>query len=139
MQWAFGATGLIALIRLTVSDVAGNFAPFIPFVIAVVVSAWYGGLKPGLLATALSLIAADYLFVPTQHSLRIESLTGSVTLAVLAVAGLFINMTCESLHRARHLLEEERENLRRSLEAQVVASRPCCSISAPRSSRKLLT
>lgn len=115
---AIGATGFVALVRLTVSDTAGNFAPLIPFVMAVVIAAWYGGLVPGYLATTLSTLAADYLFVPTQHTLRIESLTGGVALGAFVVTGVLITLACESLHRSRRSLQSEQENLRRSLEAQ---------------------
>jgi len=38
-------------------------AHFLPFTLAVIASAWYGGYVPGLSATALSFLAADYFFV----------------------------------------------------------------------------
>src|SRR5689334_6981307 len=90
------ATEIVAFIRLAVSSVAGNFAPLIPFVAAVVMSASYGGLKPGLLATALSALAADYLFIPTHHSLDVETLNAGVALGVFAVTGILISIACES-------------------------------------------
>lgn len=116
--FAVAATALVACVRLTVSDTAGNFAPLIPFVGAVVVSAWYGGLWPGLLATSLSTLAADYLLVPGQHSLRTHTLTGAVALGAFFVTGVLISFACESLHRSRRLVEQEQEKLRLSLEAQ---------------------
>ena len=116
---AIGATAAVAISRLIVSDTLGNFAPLIPFVISVVIAAWYGGLKPGLLATALSAVAADYLFIPTQHSLHLANATGAVALALFIVTGILISWTCESLHRARRLLEKEQQTLRTSLAAQV--------------------
>jgi K+-sensing histidine kinase KdpD len=85
---AIGATVAVALIRLIVSDTVGNFAPLIPFLIAVVISTGYGGLKPGLLATVLSALAADYLFIPARHSLRLGSVTGAVALTVFLVIGI---------------------------------------------------
>ena len=68
---AIGATATVAIIRLTISDTVGNFAPVSTFTVAVVIAAWYGGLGPGLLATVLSGLAADYLFTPERHSFRI--------------------------------------------------------------------
>ncbi len=38
-------------------------SPFLLFVVAIVVGAWFGGLGPGLLATGLALVACDYLFL----------------------------------------------------------------------------
>jgi hypothetical protein len=40
--------------------------PFEVFGTAVAISAWYGGLGPGLLAAALSAVAADYVFVSVR-------------------------------------------------------------------------
>jgi len=44
-------------------------APASLFICAVAVSAWLGGLMPGLLATVLSILAFKYYFVPPIHSL----------------------------------------------------------------------
>jgi K+-sensing histidine kinase KdpD len=42
------------------------------FLAAVVVSAWYGGLGPGLLATALGLLGKAYFFMSPTRSLQVE-------------------------------------------------------------------
>ena len=115
---AVGATGAVALVRLLVSDTVGNFVPLIPFLISVVIAAWYGGLKPGLVATVLGALAADYLFIPTQHSLRIGSVTGAVALTMFVFIGLLISWAYESLHRVRRLLERKQHNLRVNMKAQ---------------------
>lgn len=39
-------------------------SPFLLFFAAIMVSAWYGGFKPGLVATALSALASNYFFLP---------------------------------------------------------------------------
>ena len=62
---AMAATLVILLLRLLLSPLLGDSAYFFPFVIAVTVSAWYGGLKPGLLATVLGAVLAVFsLFRP---------------------------------------------------------------------------
>jgi K+-sensing histidine kinase KdpD len=43
---------------------------------SVVLSAWYGGLGPGLLATALAALIADYHFVHPIHSFDVHQLAG---------------------------------------------------------------
>ena len=43
------------------------------FFCAIVVSSWYGGLFPGLLAALLSWLALDYYFVPPIHSFAVSS------------------------------------------------------------------
>ena len=115
---AIVATAVVAFVRLTISDTVGNFAPIVTFTIAIVIAAWYGGLKPGLLATVLSTLAADYLYTPGRHSFYVSNLSGTVALGVLCFAGVLISLLCESLHRTRRRLEAEQENLRQSIELQ---------------------
>ena len=115
---AIGATATVAIIRLTISDTVGNFAPVSTFTVAVVIAAWYGGLGPGLLATALSGLVADYLFTPERHSFQIATLSGAVALGVMIFTGVLLSLLCESLHRIRRSLEAEQENLRQSVELQ---------------------
>ena len=115
---AIVATAVVALVRLAVSDTVGNFAPIVTFTIAIVIAAWYGGLKPGLLATILSTLAADYLYTPRRHSFYVGTLSGAVALGVLCFAGVLISLLCESLHRTRRRLESEQENLRQSVDLQ---------------------
>src|ERR1700688_2030642 len=40
-----------------------DFEPLVPFLCAIMFSAWFGGLSPGLLAVALSLLAFHYYFL----------------------------------------------------------------------------
>ncbi len=44
-------------------------APVSLFLCAVILSAWFGGIWPGLLATVLSALAFYYYFLPPIHSL----------------------------------------------------------------------
>src|SRR5258707_4633753 len=44
-------------------------APVSLFLGAIMITAWYGGIGPGLFATALSSLAFDYYFLPPIHSL----------------------------------------------------------------------
>jgi K+-sensing histidine kinase KdpD len=41
---------------------------FLMYFGAVMLAAWYGGLGPGLLATAISTLAVDYLLAPPQFT-----------------------------------------------------------------------
>jgi signal transduction histidine kinase/ActR/RegA family two-component response regulator len=115
---AVAATAAVAVVRLAVSDTVGNFAPVVTFTVAIVIAAWYGGLRPGLLATLLSVLAADYLYIPHRHSFHVENVSDGVALGVLLFAGVLISLLCESLHRTRRRLEAEQENLRHSVERQ---------------------
>jgi signal transduction histidine kinase len=66
------------------------------------VSAWYGGLGPGLLATGLSALALDFFFVHPIFALGTE-LADGVRLAVFVLVAVLIS----SLNAARRRLELE--------------------------------
>lgn len=68
---AIAATLIVLLLRLLLSSLVGDSAYFSPFVIAVTLSAWYGGLRPGLLSTLLGSVFAVFFFVPPYYTLRI--------------------------------------------------------------------
>ena len=62
---AIVATACIALLRFLVIDpLIGNQVPVLLFLVAVIVAAWNGGLKPGLLAAALSAVTFVYFYFP---------------------------------------------------------------------------
>src|SRR5204862_277418 len=48
------ATAIIALARFGGSDMLDSHSRYMPFILAVMVAAWYGGLMPGLFATFLA-------------------------------------------------------------------------------------
>ena len=51
--------------------VARNYTDITPlFYAAIVISAWFGGRGPGLLAVVLATVAVDYYFTPPLYSLR---------------------------------------------------------------------
>ena len=81
------ATLVVAAGRFALADELGDVAATIPFVLPVIVAAWYGGRSAGLLATALCLAACAYLFVPPHYSMVIESTAEAVALALFAVVG----------------------------------------------------
>src|ERR1700692_4002650 len=82
-------------------------SPLALFVFAVLISAWLGGVAPGLLATALSTLAFDYYFLAPLHSLaakptEIPRFIGFV--GSLLIVGLLTSAqrsATESLKRAR--------------------------------------
>jgi PAS domain S-box-containing protein len=75
------------------------------FFAAVMVSAWYGGLGPGLVATMLSTLAINYFYVEPIHSLDINNLGYLARLSVFVMAALLIN----SLNQAQRLAQRKAE------------------------------
>ncbi len=86
-------------------------SPFMPsglsplFLLAVMVSAWRGGLGAGLLATALSTLASAYI-LPSPFSFRVDR-DDLFELAIFILAAVIVG----TLSAARKRSEEEREAL----------------------------
>lgn len=78
---AFGISRVIPEIEPT---------PAILFLASVSVSAWYGGIGPGLLATVLSTLLLDYFFLPPIHSVDLGPAV-YVSLAVFLLVAVLIN------------------------------------------------
>jgi C4-dicarboxylate-specific signal transduction histidine kinase len=124
--WSYG----IAVISVTAALIVSRWpplhlqdAPVSLFLCAVILSAWFGGVGPGLLATALSVLAFYYYFLPPIHSLGAKP--GEIPrLVIFTVSALFVGSlsaaqrsAAESLRRARDDLRGTVQELRRSNEA----------------------
>src|SRR5207245_3187261 len=70
--WSYGIAVLSVISALIISRWPAlhlEAAPVSLFLCAVMLSAWFGGVGPGLLATALSALAFYYYFLPPVYSL----------------------------------------------------------------------
>jgi PAS domain S-box-containing protein len=85
-------------------------APVPLFLCAVMLSAWFGGLRAGLLAAALSLLAFDYYFVPPLYSLAVDR-DEVPRLLLVAASILFVGLLTAAQHNAKALLERARDQL----------------------------
>lgn len=103
---AVAATLVILLFRYLLSGLIGDSSFFFPFVIAVTLSAWYGGLKPGLLATLLSSLLVVYMFVPPQYSFKVIDFRLTVALVFFIIGGVTISLVCNALHNALRTLAQ---------------------------------
>jgi PAS domain S-box-containing protein len=104
-------------------------APASLFLLAVMFSAWFGGVGPGLLATAVSCVCFDYYFVPPMYSLLVKP-EEIPRLATFIVSALFVGAlgaaqqsATESLRRARDYLAETVQELQRTNQALLAESR----------------
>jgi signal transduction histidine kinase/CheY-like chemotaxis protein len=110
------AVGLALLLRLLLQPELGTHALLMPFVLAVLVASWRGGDGPGLLATALSAIAAAYLFMEPVYSLAVSSPADRLQLALFALVGLLISRRNEGALRARAKTTATLKSLQRALD-----------------------
>jgi len=86
------------------------------FLCAVMFSAWFGGVGPGLLAVALSVLAFDYFFLPPIHSLALE-IAQLPRLIVFALSALLVGSLSAAQRRAADSLRHARDDLQQTLEA----------------------
>ena len=89
-----------------------NRLAFTFFVPAAIVAVWFGGLGPGIAATALGVVLGEYIFISTRGSLLPLGIHESMSLGVFGVTTLVCVMLCENLHRTirrlEHLLAQAR-------------------------------
>src|SRR6266478_2984757 len=92
-------------------DLYLHAAPVSLFICAVLFSAWFGGFRPGLLATVLSIVAFKYYFVSPIHSLIPE--TAEIPrLIVFSLAALFVGSLTARQQSATEALRESEQRLR---------------------------
>jgi light-regulated signal transduction histidine kinase (bacteriophytochrome) len=89
-------------------------------VVAVVLSAWYGGLGPGLLSCLLSGTAIMYFMLEPRYSLAVKSWDEALQLGVFFVVALLMSALSDTRRQAEvalRLRSEELEAANKELEA----------------------
>ncbi|HYX15223.1 MAG TPA: PAS domain S-box protein [Nostoc sp.] len=85
--------------------------PFLLFFSAVMVSAWYGGLKSGLLATGLSAFLSSYFFLLPANDLSFD-LSNFLRIGLFALQGLLFSILCERLKTDKNRADGNLQKLR---------------------------
>jgi signal transduction histidine kinase/CheY-like chemotaxis protein len=119
---ALSASVIAVLVRLRAQWLFQN-ATFMPLFMAILASAWLGGLRPGLLATALCALAADWFLLDPVGSLWLGGDLQAIQLVLFCTMGAALSLACQWLHNARgrtttlsedvSQLQHMEENLRR--------------------------
>jgi len=105
--FAVTATVLTLLVRLCCSEwIPDNRPMFILFLLPIILGAYAGGLGPGLAATVLAGITADYYLIPPYGHFGFARLADFVQWGVFLGVGVMISGLSESLHRARNRANE---------------------------------
>ena len=105
---------LLQTLLIPLFGVGPNASPFMAFFAAVIVAAWFGGLGPGLLATALSTLLSWYFFLSPQYSFAITTFGQGLRLVVFALEGAVISLLVGAMHSARREAEANALEIRRS-------------------------
>jgi PAS domain S-box-containing protein len=104
------ATLVCLLIRWPLDPLLGNAVPHMTFFPAVMVAAFFGGFWPGVLATLLSAVAANYFLTRHLATFHHTGVNDVAALILFVLVGTIISGLCEALHRAqRRVLADERQ------------------------------
>jgi PAS domain S-box-containing protein len=107
---AIGAVLLALLLMLLLNRwISMQGSPFLIFFAAVMVSAWYGGLGPGILATLLSALAANHFFLPTSHSFNSSSPAEVLRLGLFVLISLMVSSLSATRRQLVKELRQERD------------------------------
>jgi PAS domain S-box-containing protein len=103
------ATGCAFVLQAMLIPLFGggpNSTPFLVFFAAIMASAWFGSLGPGVLATGLSAILSWYFFLSPQFSFALGGPGQDLRLLVFAAEGAFISTLAGVMHRSRERAED---------------------------------
>lgn len=121
VRLSFAAVLVVAALwlRLAMEHYLGVKAPFITFYPAVMTVAVLAGFWPGVLATALASVLAEYwIFQPRGH-FAVASTADIIALCFFAGMGVFMSTVAERYrHGRRHIEEYERKQVLRKSEEQ---------------------
>ena len=117
-SFAVLAVAVVTVLKLLVPEIQED-SPFLLVFIALIVSAWFGGWGPGLLATGLAAISVAYFFQSpaSGYTLRIDSPAQGVRLSIFVVEGVLVTWLAAALRFARWRAETEAQEVRKSADA----------------------
>jgi len=125
--WRYGfavlTVAIALLLKLLLQAVIHNESPFLLFFAAVLVSARYGGMAAGLLATILSALLSDFFFLYPVHLFITPDWGQTLRLLLFVGEGIAISEVVVSLNSAKRRAEltklealHHQESLRQSEE-----------------------
>ncbi|MBC8088939.1 MAG: PAS domain S-box protein, partial [Phycisphaerae bacterium] len=88
-------------VRFALNEPLEGQPALVIFTVPIMVSAYFGGARVGLFATALALSAASYFLLPPIHGFAISSGGERWQLFFVALAGVVISLLNDALHGAR--------------------------------------
>jgi PAS domain S-box-containing protein len=101
MRYAVAVACAVAavLARMSLASVWGLTFPYLTFYPAVLLSAWVGGLGPGLVTTGLCALSAVYFWISPTYSFLIDTFGDRVSLVGFLFIGAAISALNELLQR----------------------------------------
>lgn len=111
---AVATVGATLGLRAAINPWIKNRGTYLLFLVAIAVSAWNGGFGPAILATALSILLAQWFLVPAEKSFSFETPVDIFLAACFLATAVIISMIVLLLTRDRTRLRREAEERRRA-------------------------
>jgi PAS domain S-box-containing protein len=102
-----GAAGL----NFAIQPLTGARYPFLPFFAALIVTALYGGLRAGLLAVALAILAVGFFWMEPAHQLAVIQPADQISLGIFSAVATAIVILLSRLPRASDEVSQARLHL----------------------------
>jgi signal transduction histidine kinase len=95
------------LARLLLWPILGKDVPFLLLWPAVMFSAWFGGLVPGMLTTLLAALSEMYFVLEPPRSFHVSNPAEAVGVVLFILLGTAVSLMAEWLHRYNRAIQEE--------------------------------
>ena len=106
--------GVALFVRLAIAPISAG-VQYITFFPSVTLSAIFGGYKSGMLATAIGLVLATYIFTPPYYSFSMEVFHRAFwSNMVFLMDGIIVSFSIEAMHRFRLRFKNQLEEARKS-------------------------
>ena len=114
---------LALLARWLLDPVLSDRQPFPTFYISLTAAAWWGGLRPTLLALVLGYLAADWFFIPPHNEFSALNVTNTGTYFFVGLAIAFFTQMMHSAQDRAVASAAEAHDKQRDLEREIAERR----------------
>jgi len=124
--WRYGGAVLVSLAFIGARWLVGRYiiddgVPFATLVLPIALSAFYGGLGPGIVSVLITVSLADYFLIPPLYTLGLPDKNAVVGTLMFAVSGLIISALGEASREAVLQASNEAE-IRKAAQQKLLAN-----------------
>jgi PAS domain S-box-containing protein len=111
-----GAIVIATALRAVLEPFLGREAPYLPFVLAILLVGYFEGKGPAFLATGISTLSTAWFFLQPQRSFTIASPSARASLVLFAVVGVAMSILISHVRTSLLSASKTAETLRKHIE-----------------------